>query len=206
MGARSIGCVMHKKLSHRPQNQSPDTLDGEVMTNTMEYRHGAYTISTDRARLDLDLIHDYLTDESDRSWTTRSSRKLGASWKIVQPLIGFSISHASYWAQGRPLQVVQRSIEHSLCFGIYVATQQVAFARVVTDYATFAWLCDLFVVESHRGQGLGKWLVECIVAHPELRDLYIFLLATRDAHELYRRYGRFEALQQPDKWMARRPD
>ena len=84
--------------------------------------------------------------------------------------------------------------------------QQVGFARVVTDFATFAWLCDLFVVESHRGHGLGKWLVECIVDHPELRDLHIFLLATRDAHELYRHYGRFEALPPPDKWMVRRPD
>jgi GNAT superfamily N-acetyltransferase len=167
--------MMHKKRSHRPANQSPDTLEQEAMTNTMECQRGAYTISTDRARLDLDLIHDYL-------------------------------SHSSYWAQGRPFEVVQRSIEHSLCFGVYDGAQQVGFARVVTDRATFAWLCDVFVVESHRGQGLGKWLVECTVAHPELQDLHIFLLATRDAHELYRRYGRFEALPQPERWMARRPN
>jgi GNAT superfamily N-acetyltransferase len=165
---------MHKKLSHLPENQSSDTLEQEAMTSTTECRRGAYLLSTDRARLDLDLIHDFL-------------------------------SHASYWAQGRPLEVVQKSIEHSLCFGVYADAQQVGFARVVTDFATFAWLCDLFVVESHRGQGLGIWLVECIVAHPDLRDLRIFLLATRDAHELYRRHGRFEALEQPGKWMARRP-
>jgi GNAT superfamily N-acetyltransferase len=165
---------MDKELSRLSKNHSPDTPAQKAMTSAVEYRRGAYTISTDRARLDLGLIHDYL-------------------------------SHTSYWAQGRPPQVVQRSIAHSLCFGVYAGVRQVGFARVVTDYATFAWLCDLFVVESHQGQGLGKWLVECIVAHPELRDLKIFLLATRDAHELYRRYGSFEILQQPDKWMARRP-
>ena len=78
------------------------------------------------------------------------------------------------------------------------------FARVVTDRCTFAWLCDLFVVEAHQGQGLGKWLVECIVAHPDLQTLRIFLLATRDAHELYRRYGGFQEVPDPDRLMARR--
>ena len=78
------------------------------------------------------------------------------------------------------------------------------FARVVTDRATFAWLCDLFVMEGHRDRGLGKWLVECIVAHPDLQSLRVFLLATRDAHELYRRSGGFQELTAPDRFMARR--
>jgi GNAT superfamily N-acetyltransferase len=86
---------------------------------------------------------------------------------------------------------------------MYDGTQQVGFARVVTDHATFAWLCDVFVLESHQGLGLGKWLIECVVAHPDLRDLQIFILATTDAHELYRRYGGFEALPKPKKWMFR---
>ena len=73
----------------------------------------------------------------------------------------------------------------------------------MTDYATFAWLCDVFILESHRGHGLGKWLVERIAAYPDLQDLKIFLLATRDAHELSRRYGGFESLPNPWKWMAR---
>ena len=114
------------------------------------------------------------------------------------------LSDSAYWAQGRSLTTVRQSIQGSLCFGIYKGAQQVGFARVVTDRATFAWLCDLFVAEGHRGQGLGKWLVECIVAHPDLQTLRIFLLATRDAHELYRRYGDFEALPAPERLMARR--
>jgi GNAT superfamily N-acetyltransferase len=116
------------------------------------------------------------------------------------------LSRSSYWAEGRPLDVVQRSIENSLCFGLYEGKQQVGFARVVTDYATFAWLCDVFVLESHRGRGLGKWLIRTVVAHPKLQNLDIFVLATRDAHELYRHYGGFQQLPVPGKWMVRRHD
>ena len=109
----------------------------------------------------------------------------------------------SYWAQGRSIETVRKSIEHSLCFGVYAAGQQVGFARVVTDYATFAWLADVFILESHRGLGLSKWLVECIVTHPDLQNLKNFLLATKDAHELYRRYGGFDILETQGKWMYR---
>ncbi|MCP4197814.1 MAG: GNAT family N-acetyltransferase [Proteobacteria bacterium] len=119
-------------------------------------------------------------------------------------LIHDYLSHHSYWAQGRSLDVVVKSIEHSLCFGVFSATQQVGFARVVTDYATFSWLCDLYILNSHRGRGLGKWLVECIVTHPELQEVGQSLLATKDAHKLYRRYGGFQALPVPEKWMVRR--
>jgi GNAT superfamily N-acetyltransferase len=113
------------------------------------------------------------------------------------------LSHRSYWAQGRAYTTVQKSIEHSLCFGVYHGRQQVGFARVVTDYVTFAWLCDVFVLESHQGRNLGKWLIQCVASHPELKALRLFVLATRDAHELYHRYGGFEALQMPEKWMVR---
>src|SRR5262249_18708937 len=88
---------------------------------------------------------------------------------------------SSYWASGVPLPVVERSIRNSICFGIYRGDQQAGFARVVTDRATFAYLADVFVLESFRGRGLAKWLMECIVAHPDLQGLRRWSLATRDA-------------------------
>jgi GNAT superfamily N-acetyltransferase len=112
------------------------------------------------------------------------------------------LSERSYWAQQRPLHTVKISIAGSLCFGVYERDQQVGFARVVTDCATFAWLCDVFILESHRGRGLGKWMIECVVAHPDLQGL-LFTLATRDAHGLYRTYGGFDALGHTERWMAR---
>jgi GNAT superfamily N-acetyltransferase len=112
----------------------------------------------------------------------------------------------SYWAAGRPLGVVRRAVESSLCFGLYAGGQQVGFARVVTDRATFAWLYDVFVLEGYRGRGLGKWLVECVVAHPALQGLRRLLLATRDAHGLYERYG-FRPLADPARFLeVFRPD
>ncbi len=113
------------------------------------------------------------------------------------------LNTVSYWAQGRSLETVQLSIEHSLCFGVYEAERQIGFARVVTDTATFAWLCDVFIVEEYRGRGLGKWLIETIAAQPLLQPL-LFLLATRDAHGLYQRYGDFEPLQNSERWMVHR--
>ena len=114
------------------------------------------------------------------------------------------LDRSSYWAQGRPLAVVQKSLAHSLCFGVYAGAEQVGLARVVTDYATFAWVCDVFITEPHRGRGLSKWLIECVVTHPDLQGLKQMLLATRDAHGLYRRYGGFDSLPAPEKWMIRR--
>jgi GNAT superfamily N-acetyltransferase len=96
----------------------------------------------------------------------------------------------AYWSAGLPREVLDRSIEHSVCFGIYAPDgTQSGFARVVTDRATFAWVCDVFVVPEHRQRGLGVWLMEAMVEHPELQGLRRWLLATRDAHELYRKTG-----------------
>ena len=106
----------------------------------------------------------------------------------------------SYWAEKIPLDVVQRSINGSLCFGIYCDHQQIGFARVITDEATFAYLCDVFIDEAYRGKGLSKWLMETILAYPGLRGLRRFMLATRDAHELYRQFG-FSELSFADRWM-----
>ncbi len=99
------------------------------------------------------------------------------------------LSTTSYWAKGIPLDVVMRSVENSLCFGLYLHRQQVGFARVVTDKATFAYLADVYVLPPHRGKGLSKWMMQVIHAHPELQTLRRWLLATKDAHALYEQFG-----------------
>ncbi len=98
------------------------------------------------------------------------------------------LSLESYWAANIPLETVQRSIEHSFCFGIYCNDEQVGFARVITDYATFAYLADVFILSEHRGKGLSKWLIWEIHNHPNLQGLRRWMLATRDAHELYKKF------------------
>jgi len=144
-----------------------------LITMTDTWSRGEYEISTDRSRLDIDLIHNYLSNES-------------------------------YWASGRSREVVERSIENSLPFGIYKDGAQVGFARIVTDYATFAWVADVFVLPAHRSRGLSKWLMEVILAHPRLQGFRRWVLSTKDAHELYERYG-FIKLHRPERWMER-PD
>jgi GNAT superfamily N-acetyltransferase len=112
-----------------------------------------------------------------------------------------------YWAKGIPRETVARSIEHSLCFGIYDGGgAQVGFARVVSDFATVAYLGDVFVLESQRGRGLSKWLMECIVQHPALQNLRRWILLTRDAHGLYSQFG-FSPVKAPERYMElHRPD
>lgn len=138
-----------------------------------EWQKGEFLISTDKLRLDLEVIHDFLANQS-------------------------------YWAQGRDLEVIKRGIDNSLNFGVYQGDRQIGFARVVTDYATFAWLADVFVLEEYRGQGLGKWLIALILSHPRLQGFRRWALATKDAHELYRNFG-FDELRRPERWMER-PD
>ena len=111
------------------------------------------------------------------------------------------LSHA-YWATGRPREIIVRSIQHSLVFGLYDGKRQIGLARVVSDYALFAWLCDVFIHEQYRGQGLGKWLMETVTAHPDLQGLKRILLATRDAHGLYAQFG-WKPLSSPERWMER---
>jgi GNAT superfamily N-acetyltransferase len=121
--------------------------------------------------------------------------------KLDIPLI-HNVLKSSYWAENIPLAIMEKSIKNSLCFGLYENSQQVGFARVITDYATTAYLKDVFIVEPYRGQGLGKWFVESILEYPELQDVPKWLLATKDAHGLYRRYG-FKKLTEPEKIMMR---
>ena len=126
-------------------------------------------ISTDRARMDVALIHRYLSEES-------------------------------YWAQGIPREIVERSIEHSLCFGAFDGDAQIGFARVITDYATFGYLADVFVLDSHRGRGVSKEIMRTVMTHPELQQLRRWQLVTRDAHGLYAQFG-FAALDAPERHM-----
>jgi GNAT superfamily N-acetyltransferase len=108
---------------------------------------------------------------------------------------------SSYWASGRRRSVIERSMKNSLCFGAYLGGRQVAFARVVSDRAVFAYLMDVFVLPEFRGRGISGALMRAIVDHPELQHLRVFLLATRDAHGLYSKFG-FRPLEEPDRWMA----
>lgn len=132
---------------------------------------GGYAVSTDPARLDLDVIHGFL--------------------------------HIAYWSRGVPRENVERSIRHSIPFGLYApGGAQAGFARVVTDTAAFAYLGDVFVLSEHRGRGLGVFLIECVVTHPDLQELRRFHLATADAHGLYARFG-FGPNPQPQMLMDR---
>jgi GNAT superfamily N-acetyltransferase len=108
----------------------------------------------------------------------------------------------AYWSNQRPRAVVEKSLKHSLCFGVYENQTQIGFARVVSDHATFAYLADVFMLELHQGHGLGKWLVQTILEHPELQGLRRWILATRDAHGLYAQFG-FTALENPDRYMTK---
>ena len=123
----------------------------------LEAARGMYQISTNTSRLDISVIHRFLSE--------------------------------AYWSPGIDRETVERSIEHSLPFGIYLDTEQVGFARVISDRATFAYIADVFIVPTHRGQGLGKWLVDVILGHPELQGLRLWMLRTRDAHGLYEQFG-----------------
>ena len=133
--------------------------------------NGAYFISTDKDRLDINLIHEFLSLES-------------------------------YWARGIPVETVRRSIDNAICFGVYTGREQVGFARVVSDRATFAYLADVFILPAHRGKGLSKMLMSAIMNDPELQGLRRWLLATADAHRLYARFG-FSPLANPERWMER---
>src|SRR5215813_9805669 len=104
----------------------------------------------------------------------------------------------AYWAQGRTREMIARYVQHSLVFGLYDGTQQIGLARIVSDYTTFAWLCDVFIREEYRGKGLGKWLMETIHSHPDLQGLRRWLLATRDAHSLYEQFG-WTLLDHPER-------
>ncbi len=137
----------------------------------MDTNREKFLISIDKSRLQVNLIHEFLSQES-------------------------------YWAQNRTIEQTKRAIENSLCFGVFCKGRQIGFARVVSDFATFAYLGDVFILEEFRGRGLSKWLMQTIVEHPDLQGLRRWLLATRDAHGLYEQFD-FTALKVPERWMER---
>lgn len=107
----------------------------------------------------------------------------------------------SYWAKNVLISVVEKSISNSLCFGVYDLGKQIGFARVISDYATFAYFSDVFILEAYRGQGLGTWLIKSILEYSELQNLRTWLLSTADAHELYHQLG-FKNLPAPERMMV----
>jgi len=125
--------------------------------------------------------------------------------RLDRALILDFLRHRSYWAQEITPEILDRSLENSLCFGIYLDGRQIGFARVATDFATFAWLADVFIVEEKRGQGFSKKLVAAVLAHPKLQGLRRFMLGTRDAHGLYARFG-FKPLAFPERFMEIRSE
>ncbi|MEP7154809.1 MAG: GNAT family N-acetyltransferase [Betaproteobacteria bacterium] len=130
-----------------------------------------YVVTTDPARIDVDAVHRYLSEDS-------------------------------YWAKNIPRDVVERSIAHSMCFAILHDDELAGFARITSDHATVAYLGDVFVLPAHRGKGLSKWLMECILVHPQLQGLRRWMLATADAHGLYEQFG-FTPFKAPQRWMEK---
>ena len=110
------------------------------------------------------------------------------------------LSKEAYWSKGIPFEIIKKGIDNSFCFGVYHKLEQVGFARLITDYATYAYLADVFIVEEHRGKGLSKWLMDVIINHPEVQGLRRWTLATLDAHELYKQFD-FTSLAKPETFM-----
>ena len=142
-----------------------------TIMDPMEWHKEGFTISTDKSKLNIELVHAYLSKDS-------------------------------YWAQQIPVAVVKRSIDNSLCFGVYYENRQIGFARIISDFATFAYLADVFILPEQRGKGLSKWLMQVIIDYPALQGLRRFLLTTKDAHGLYSQFG-FIPYPQPERLMTR---
>ena len=137
--------------------------------NDLTSDRNGFSISNDKTKLDVDLIHNFLSTKA-------------------------------YWCLNIPKETVQKSIQNSLCFGVFHKETQVGFARVISDFATIAYLGDVFVLEEYRGHGLSKWLMEAVMGHPDLQGLRRWILLTRDAHDLYRQFG-WTDITDPSVWM-----
>ncbi len=134
----------------------------------MNIKNGEYLISTDKSKLDVGIIYNFISQ--------------------------------SYWGKDATIEKINRSIENSLCFGIYINNTQIGFARVITDFVGFAFIADVFIVKNFQGRGLSKWLMKVILDYPELQGLRRWMLATKDAHSLYKKFG-FKQLENPKQFM-----
>ena len=134
-------------------------------------QNGDYLITTDKTKLNLKVIHNYLSNES-------------------------------YWSRNIPFEIVKAATENSLNFGLFFKEKQIGYARIVSDFATTAYLADVFVLKEFRGQGLSKWLMEIIMNHPDLQGLRRWILATKDAHGLYKQFG-WKPMAAPERWMEK---
>jgi GNAT superfamily N-acetyltransferase len=143
------------------------------VSDHIDWRRGDFVVSTDPSMLDLGVVHRWL-------------------------------SESSYWVPGIPFEVVQRAVGGSLNFGLYAegGKRTIGLARIITDYATFAYICDVFVLDEYRGRKLGVWLMECVTEHPRLQGLRRWMLGTADAHKLYEKTG-FTPVAAPDRWMEK---
>jgi GNAT superfamily N-acetyltransferase len=134
---------------------------------------------------------------------TQGACKISTNPKLLNvSFIHEWLSTQSYWAKNISRDKIERIIKHALCFGVYNNGEQIGFAKVITDYATTAYIGDVFIIEAYRGKGLSKWLMETIIAHPDLQTLRRWVLATADAHKLYEKTG-FKSLAKPERWMER---
>lgn len=151
----SHDAVSRTSLCHNEAELSRERIDCFSMSH--EWQRDTYLVSDDPTKLDLAVIHGFLT--------------------------------TTYWSKGIPIETVRKGIAHSLAFGLYDGMAQIGFTRVISDFTTFAYVADVFVLDAYRGQGLGTWLAECVVAHPDLQGLRRWALFTRDAHRLYEKVG-----------------
>ena len=147
----------------------PDTALTEQHSGpVLEEHRGEFTVTSDPARIDMDVVYGYLS--------------------------------RAYWCEDIPRQLLEHAMQNSICFGLFECERQIGFARVVSDRSTFAYVCDVFVLKSHQGRGLGTWMMQCVLKHPELQGLRRWHLTTRDAHSLYRQVG-FVPVSKPERHM-----
>jgi len=179
-------------------------LDGCALSGLRGLRPPAAVAATPPHEEGINLLHESRNQALEEKVTPFESKREQFLISTDPARLDMVAVHAyltrSYWAAGIAKDVVAKSVEGSLCFGLYDGSRQIGLARVVTDKATFAYLCDVYVLESYRGRGLGKWLMSVVRSHPDLKHLRRFVLVTRDAHSLYKQFG-FSHLSHPDRYM-----